>query len=103
MIDLAFAVPGDLQKVTGGYAYARKLFEHLPQFGVAPHHLQLPGSFPFPSQDDLKASEQTFAQVHPSTPLMVDGLAFGAVRAQKLEPCRRGVKDVTQLNDGTRA
>ncbi len=77
--DLAFAVPGDLQKITGGYAYARKLFLHLPQFGVTPHHLQLPGSFPFPSADDLDASAQIFAQVHPTTTLMVDGLAYGAL------------------------
>lgn len=79
MIDLAFAVPGDLNKITGGYAYARQLFKLLPHFGVEPHHLQLPGSFPFPISDDLETTSQLIAQVHPNTALMVDGLAYGAL------------------------
>ena len=85
VIDLAFAVPGDLQKITGGYAYARQLFALLPQFGVAPHHLQLPGPFPFPTQDDLAATAQVFAQLHPNTTLMVDGLAYGALPGDVLD------------------
>ena len=79
VIDLAFAVPGDLQKVTGGYAYARKLFQLLEHFDVAAHHLHLPGSFPFPSAEDLELSAQIFRQVHPDTTLMIDGLAYGAL------------------------
>ena len=79
MIDLAFAVPGDLQKITGGYAYARKLFQLLEHFDVAAHHLQLPGSFPFPNEEDLQTSSQVFSQVHPDTALMIDGLAYGAL------------------------
>lgn len=79
VIDLAFAVPGDLQKVTGGYAYARKLFQLLEHFDVVAHHLKLPGSFPFPSVEDLEFSAQVFRQVHPDTTLMIDGLAYGAL------------------------
>lgn len=79
VIDLAFAVPGDLEKITGGYAYARRLFAWLPQVGIAAHHLQLPGSFPFPTEGDLEATAKVFAQVHPGTVLMVDGLAYGAL------------------------
>ncbi|MGI9424689.1 MAG: glycosyltransferase family 4 protein [Hyphomicrobiaceae bacterium] len=78
-IDVAFAIPGDITASTGGYAYARHLLASLPQFGIQPHRLELAAAYPYPEEEDLVATERTFAQLHPETVLMVDGLAFGAM------------------------
>ena len=48
-----FAVPGDLDAPTGGYAYARQAPGALPGCGVALRHLRLPGAFPHPTAADL--------------------------------------------------
>ena len=53
MTSAAFAIPGDIDLPTGGYAYDRRVLALLPQFGVDVRHLQLPGSFPDPSARDL--------------------------------------------------
>ncbi len=79
MIDAAFAIPGDLVAATGGYAYARKVLQHLPDHGVQGHHLALPGSFPEPTEDDLELTRRLLDQIHPETPILFDGLAYGAV------------------------
>lgn len=79
VIDAAFAIPGNLSAPTGGYAYARQLLELLPQFGVQPHHLQLSSAYPKPSEDDITATRRTFGQLHPDTPLIIDGLAYGGM------------------------
>ena len=79
MLDVAFAIPGDLKSATGGYSYARKVLALLPQYGINAHHLALPGSFPAPTQDDLALTRHLLEQLHPSTPILFDGLAFGAL------------------------
>ena len=85
MIDVAFAVPGDLDAATGGYAYARKLLQELPQCGVIPHHLALPASFPDPSVEDVARTRQMLDQIHPGTPILFDGLACGAMPPGSLD------------------
>ncbi len=57
MTRAAFVIPGDIDLPTGGYAYDRKVLARLPVFGVETVHVPLPGSFPFPSVDDLAATE----------------------------------------------
>ena len=79
VIDTAFAIPGDVSAPTGGYAYARWLFELLPQHGILPHHIQLSSAYPQPSDQDIAATRRVFAQLHPDTPLIIDGLAFGGM------------------------
>lgn len=79
MIDVAFAVPGDINAPTGGYAYARKVLEMLPDYGVEAHRLQLSGAYPYPKDEDVAATRRTLAQLHPDTPLIIDGLALGAI------------------------
>ncbi len=44
--EIAFAIPGDLDLPTGGYAYDRRLLAEWRASGVAARHLPLPGSFP---------------------------------------------------------
>lgn len=84
MPDVCFAIPGDLATLTGGYAYARRLIEALPTAGWSAHHVVLPGSFPKPSESDLNETRSIFAALPHGTPLLVDGLAFGALPADLL-------------------
>ncbi len=79
MIDVAFAIPGDLELATGGYAYARRMLQHLPEHGVTAHHIALPDTFPAPTESDLEITRHLLAQIAPSTPILFDGLAFGAL------------------------
>ena len=78
----AFAIPGDIDLPTGGYTYDRRVLALLPTQGIAAQHLQLPGSFPNPSAADLAETERRLAGVAPSTVLVVDGLAYGAIPAE---------------------
>ena len=82
-----FAIPGDLATLTGGYGYARRLMEALPAAGWFPHHLPLPGSFPHPTAADLDATAAVLAALPPETPVLVDGLAFGALPGDLLGAC----------------
>jgi glycosyltransferase involved in cell wall biosynthesis len=80
MLEVAFAVPGDLMAPTGGYAYARRLLALLPAQGVSVRHLPLPASYPHPTDADLAKTESLLRET-PETVLLVDGLAYGAMPA----------------------
>ncbi len=67
-----FAIPGDLNTTSGGYAYDRAVLRELPNLT----HLALPGGFPFPSDGDVARSLDLLKGAH--GPLLIDGLAFGA-------------------------
>ncbi|ACA19115.1 glycosyl transferase group 1 [Methylobacterium sp. 4-46] len=84
MSDAFLAVPGDLAAPTGGYAYARRLLAALPGQGLRASHLALPGGFPMPTDEDLAATRAAFAALPPGPPLMVDGLAYGALPAEAI-------------------
>jgi glycosyltransferase involved in cell wall biosynthesis len=82
MTPAAFAIPGNIDLPTGGYAYDRRLLALLGGFGVAVRHVALPGSFPTPTEEDLSTAERTLraaAQARQRTVLVVDGLAYGAM------------------------
>jgi glycosyltransferase involved in cell wall biosynthesis len=79
MTSVAFAIPGDINLATGGYVYDRRVMALLPRFGVEVSHLALADSFPTPNAEDLQATAQVFAKLLPSTVLLVDGLAYGAM------------------------
>lgn len=84
----AFAIPGEIGLPTGGYAYDRRVMAECARAGRAVAHLALPASFPFPSPEDLTLSARLFGTLPPGTPVLVDGLAFGALPA----PLLRGVR-----------
>jgi glycosyltransferase involved in cell wall biosynthesis len=81
VLDAAFAVPGDLEAPTGGYAFARKLLRLVPEHGVALRHLPLPGGFPHPSAADLAEAARRLRAAAPAVHL-IDGLAYGAMPAE---------------------
>lgn len=79
MLEVVFAVPGDLGTPTGGYAYARHLLALLPEQGVPVRRLPLPGSFPDPSEADLAETERLLHATPEGAVCLVDGLAYGAL------------------------
>ncbi len=75
---VAFAIPGDIGRPTGGYAYARQVLKWLPEFGVDAVHVPLPASFPDPTEADLAETSRMLLAQDWRAPLLVDGLAYGA-------------------------
>ncbi|MEO1749324.1 MAG: glycosyltransferase family 4 protein, partial [Pseudomonadota bacterium] len=81
---IAFAVPGRITNLTGGTIYDRRVMEKLNKQGFDVHHIELPESFPAPSAKDMDNAFAKLAQVSPEVPLIVDGLAFGALDPDRL-------------------
>ena len=79
MIHATFAVPGALDTPTGGYAYARALLAHGPAAGLALTLLPLPAGFPAPDAAALAQAARLLAAAPADRPLLVDGLALGAM------------------------
>ncbi len=79
MIDLGFVIPGDITLRTGGYIYDRRVMGLLSQHGIDARHVALPGTFPYPDATDLDETARTLAALPASMPLLIDGLAFGAM------------------------
>ena len=86
---LTFAVPGDIDLPTGGYGYDRRVLSHLPDYGVLPELIMLPGSFPDPSPADLAETQRLLSAAPLGVPLLVDGLALGAMPRALLEGLSR--------------
>jgi glycosyltransferase involved in cell wall biosynthesis len=91
VIPAVFAIPGDLNAPTGGYAYARRVLALIPQFGVDLEPLPLPGGFPDPSPADLEETGRVIAAVDPGSPILFDGLALGALPPDLVRDCGRRI------------
>ena len=76
---IAFAVPGALDTQTGGSFYDRRLVECLRELGHGVDVLTLPDGFPFPSALSEAEALAQLQAVPAGVPLIVDGLAFGAL------------------------
>jgi glycosyltransferase involved in cell wall biosynthesis len=76
-----FAIPGDIDLPTGGYIYDRRVLALLPRSGVAVRHLQLPASFPAPTAVDLAETDRQLSALPADAPVLIDGLAYGAMPA----------------------
>jgi glycosyltransferase involved in cell wall biosynthesis len=82
-----FAVPGDLATPTGGYAYDRRIIAELRALGWRTEALSLGEGFPFPSADTRAAACARLAALPPQRPIVVDGLAFGALPNAAIALC----------------
>lgn len=78
------AVPGALDTPTGGYGYAARLLDEADGVGLALRHLPLPGGFPTPSPAEIDATAARLAATPPGRPILVDGLALGALPARAI-------------------
>ncbi len=76
---IAFAVPGDLTTLTGGYIYDRRLMTELRALGWTVDHIALPDGFPNPSAQQMAEALGMLQDVPSDCPVIIDGLAFGAL------------------------
>lgn len=85
MTRVALAFPGALETPTGGYAYDREVLAHLGGHGVDAQPLALPAGFPFPDAAGCEEALRRLSQAPADCLLLVDGLALGALPADRLE------------------
>jgi glycosyltransferase involved in cell wall biosynthesis len=76
---VAFAVPGDVETPTGGYAYDRRMIAELKQLGWTVDVIGLGDGFPRPSDETRVAAQSLLAQVPKGQPIVIDGLAYGVL------------------------
>ncbi len=74
-----FAIPGDLDTPTGGYAYDRRMMAELSRCGWDIAHVALSGQFPMPDPATLTSTYSQLAQLPEGIPIIVDGLALGVL------------------------
>jgi len=76
---IAFAVPGDLTTLTGGYIYDRRVMQELRDLGWQVDHIALPAEFPNPSAQEMDEALDQLRSLPSDCPVIIDGLAFGAL------------------------
>ncbi len=79
MSQLTLAYPGDLDTLTGGYLYDKRILAELEALGWATHKLSLDPRFPNVNEQIKQSTCQRLANVDPSHMLVIDGLALGAL------------------------
>jgi glycosyltransferase involved in cell wall biosynthesis len=75
----AFAVPGNLETPTGGYAYDRRIIAELERSGWHVELIEVDGGFPWPSKAALATTRTRLVSVPTGRPIVIDGLALGAL------------------------
>ncbi|OAN79062.1 glycosyl transferase family 1 [Jannaschia sp. EhC01] len=88
MRQAAFAIPGDIDTVTGGYIYERRLLEELRALGHDVAHVQLAASFPDPSDTDMNDAVIQLVALDPARALILDGLVYGSIATEGLARVR---------------
>ena len=85
MTRILFAVPGDLEALTGGYEYDRRILRAARDLGAEMVHIALSGAFPSPARGDV---DETVARVNEMARagdvVLMDGLALGVRRLVQL-------------------
>jgi glycosyltransferase involved in cell wall biosynthesis len=76
---VAFAVPGHLDTPTGGYAYDRCIIAGLERLGWHIDLLDVGEGFPWPSETTRAAARAQLLKVTTGEPIVIDGLALGAL------------------------
>jgi glycosyltransferase involved in cell wall biosynthesis len=85
---LAFAVPGDLATPTGGYGYDRRIIQELRGLGWHVDVADIGEDFPFPSTKQRAIALAILSALPAGYPIVVDGLAFGALPEAGSLRCR---------------
>lgn len=85
---MAFAVPGDIATTTGGYLYDRRMAEALTTLDVEVRRLRFGDSFPQPTARDMANAIGQLRALPPDCPVLVDGLAYGALDTMALAEVR---------------
>ena len=79
MTEIYFAIPGDINTITGGYAYDRRLIAELRALGHSIKHLHLSDRFPMPDADALAAADEALGALPNQSIVIIDGLAYGVM------------------------
>ena len=90
-MEATFAIPGALDSPTGGYGYARRLLRDGPPRGLKLTVVNIPDGFPKPSDAALAETSRLLTQAPADRPLMVDGLAYGALPVDMVRKIRAPV------------
>jgi glycosyltransferase involved in cell wall biosynthesis len=86
---LVFMIPGDLESLTGGYGYDRRIVDGLRALGWQVDVQAMDGSFPTPTLFAREDARRRFAAVGDDGVVLVDGLAFGTLSAEAEEERQR--------------
>jgi glycosyltransferase involved in cell wall biosynthesis len=84
----AFAIPGEITTLTGGYIYERRLLEGLRAAGRDVAHLRLAASFPDPAPADMADALAQLTGLDRGRALILDGLVFGSIETEGLSRVR---------------
>jgi glycosyltransferase involved in cell wall biosynthesis len=84
----AFAIPGEITTLTGGYIYERRLLEGLRAEGRDVTHIRLGDSFPDPTPAEMADAVTRLAALEPGRSLILDGLVFGSIETAGLARVR---------------
>jgi glycosyltransferase involved in cell wall biosynthesis len=76
---LTFAFPGDINTLTGGYLYDKRVMAELGALGWAVHPLSLDRRLPWVDDVLRQQTAELLAQVDAQDMLIIDGLALGAL------------------------
>lgn len=87
----AFAIPGDIETLTGGYIYEHRLLMGLRDQGRDVTHVQLPEGFPDADKTAMGQAIRQLQAIGPDRVLILDGLVFGAIETEGLASIRAPV------------
>jgi len=76
---LTWAIPGDIETVSGGYAYDRRIIAELGRLGWEVELVSLGDGFPRPNAAQKASAEDLLMSTANDRPIVLDGLAFGAL------------------------
>lgn len=76
---VTFAVPGSLETLTGGFLYDKAIVAGLRARGWTVNVLDVGTGFPCPGETVRMRAGETFLDERSTAPLVVDGLALGAL------------------------
>lgn len=76
---VVFAVPGNLDTPTGGYAYDKRIIAELRRLDLDVECLDIGEGFPSPDQATRSTARSLLLQVPDGQPIVVDGLALGVL------------------------
>ncbi|MEX3015452.1 glycosyltransferase family 4 protein [Gymnodinialimonas hymeniacidonis] len=88
MRSAAFAIPGDITTLTGGYIYERRLLEGLRGRGHDVQHIELGDTFPTPTDDHMACAIGALTALPPERALILDGLVYGSIDTAGLAQIR---------------
>jgi glycosyltransferase involved in cell wall biosynthesis len=82
MGSLVLIVPGNLETVTGGYAYDRRMVAGLRDRGWSVAVRELDDSFPLPTSAARDQAARVLAAIPDGSSVLIDGLALGAMPSE---------------------